>query len=82
MPLPAWQENEITPPALAVVWDGAGWGLEGEIWGGEFFEVTAENIKRVASMPSFRLPGAEKAIREPRRAALGLLYAIYGRLFI
>jgi len=71
-------ENEITPPALGVAWDGTGYGLDGTIWGGEFFLVTDKNIERVAHLRPFRLPGGEKAIKEPRRTALGLLYEIFG----
>ena len=71
-------ENEITPPALCVSWDGTGYGLDGTIWGGEFFLVTDRKIKRIAHLRPFRLPGGDQAVKEPRRAALGLLYEIFG----
>jgi hydrogenase maturation protein HypF len=71
-------ENEIAPPALGVSWDGTGYGLDGTIWGGEFFLVTDENIERIAHLRPFRLPGGDKAVKEPRRTALGLLYEISG----
>jgi hydrogenase maturation protein HypF len=71
-------ENEIAPPALGVSWDGTGYGLDGTIWGGEFFLVTDKDIERVAHFRPFRLPGGDKAVKEPRRAALGLLYEIFG----
>lgn len=71
-------DNELTPPALGVSWDGAGYGLDGTIWGGEFFSVTTEGVKRVASMRPFPLPGGDQAAREPRRAALGLLHEMFG----
>ena len=71
-------ENEIEPPALGVSWDGTGYGLDGTIWGGEFFLVTDESVERIAHLRPFRLPGGDKAVKEPRRAALGLLYEMFG----
>jgi hydrogenase maturation protein HypF len=71
-------ENEIAPPALGVSWDGTGYGTDGTIWGGEFFLVTDENVERIAHLRPFRLPGGDKAVKEPRRTALGLLHEISG----
>jgi hydrogenase maturation protein HypF len=71
-------ENEIAPPALGVSWDGAGYGLDGTIWGGEFFLVTDETVERIAHLRPFRLPGGDKAVKEPRRTAFGLLYELSG----
>jgi hydrogenase maturation protein HypF len=71
-------ENNVNAPALGVAWDGAGYGTDGTIWGGEFFHVTREDIRRVACLRPFPLPGGDAAAREPRRAALGLLYAWLG----
>lgn len=71
-------ENEIEPPALGVSWDGTGLGIDGTIWGGEFLSVDETGYERIAHLRTFRLPGGDKAIKEPRRAALGILYEIYG----
>jgi hydrogenase maturation protein HypF len=71
-------ENEIAPPALGVSWDGTGYGLDGTIWGGEFFLVTDESIERIAHLRPFRLPGGDQAVKEPRRTSLGLLYEMSG----
>jgi hydrogenase maturation protein HypF len=71
-------ENELEPPVLGVSWDGTGYGPDQTIWGGEFFLVTHESSERVAHLRPFPLPGGEKAIKEPRRTAVGLLYALLG----
>ena len=71
-------ENEIAPPALGVSWDGTGYGLDGTIWGGEFFLVTGKTVERIAHLRPFRLPGGDKAVKEPRRTAFGLLHELSG----
>ncbi|PSB59803.1 carbamoyltransferase HypF [Chroococcidiopsis cubana CCALA 043] len=76
-------ENDLigmhdSQPVLGVAWDGSGYGLDGTIWGGEFLLVTKTSFERVAHLHTFRLPGGEKAIKEPRRVAIGLLYEIFG----
>lgn len=71
-------ENDLDAPLLGVAWDGTGWGPDGSIWGGEFFRIEREGIRRVATFFPFSLPGGEAALREPRRSALGMLYAAMG----
>ena len=71
-------ENDLHGDYLGVGWDGTGFGLDGSIWGGEFFLVQGSNFERVAHLRPFRLPGGEKAIREGWRAAAGLLYETFG----
>lgn len=71
-------DNQLQGPVLSVTWDGSGYGLDNTLWGGEFLIVGAGTPQRVAHLLPFQLPGGEVAMREPRRAGLGVLYAIYG----
>lgn len=71
-------EHQLQSPVLAVVWDGTGYGTDGTIWGGEFLRINESSFERVAYFRTFFLPGGEKAVKEPRRAALGLLYELFG----
>jgi hydrogenase maturation protein HypF len=71
-------ENEIEPPLLGVAWDGTGYGTDGTIWGGEFFLAKEDSWYRAAHLRTFRLPGGDAAVKEPRRSALGLLHEIFG----
>jgi hydrogenase maturation protein HypF len=73
-------EHGLSGPVLAVTWDGTGHGGQDAhaIWGGEFLRVEGARWERVAHLREFSLPGGERAVREPRLAALGLLHEIFG----
>jgi hydrogenase maturation protein HypF len=74
-------DNGLDSPVLGVSWDGTGYGLDHTIWGGEFLRVTDSGFQRVAHLRTFRLPGGEHAVKEPRRTAIGLLYEMEGDRF-
>jgi hydrogenase maturation protein HypF len=75
-------ENELTGSCLGVSWDGTGYGLDHTIWGGEFLRMDDCGFRRLARLRLFPLPGGERAVKEPRRSALGLLFQLFGeRLF-
>lgn len=71
-------EHGLREPVLGVAWDGAGYGTDGTIWGGEWLVVNEAGWTRVGHLRPFALPGGEQAMREPYRVAVSLLYEIYG----
>ncbi len=62
-------EHHEEGPALALVFDGTGWGTDGTLWGGELLRCDLESFERLAWLEPVPLPGGEAAIREPWRAA-------------
>lgn len=80
-------ERGERPPLLVVACDGLGLAdpaaPEGQerLWGGELLwiegiEAGRLRWRRLAALRPFPLPGGERASREPRRCALGLLAAL------
>lgn len=67
-------EHQIDQQVLGFAFDGTGYGDDGSIWGGEVMIANHYQYERVATLVPFRLLGGEKAIKEPRRAALALLF--------
>ena len=71
-------ENHVQEPYLGVSWDGTGYGLDGAIWGGEFFRVEGNQYERIAHLRSFGLPGGDAAVREGWRSAASLVFEVGG----
>ncbi len=71
-------EKGLTKKVLGVAFDGTGYGDNGKLWGGEFLICNYKGYKRVAYIKYFKLLGGAKAIKEPKRVALSLLFDIYG----
>ncbi len=72
-------EHGLEGPVLGISWDGTGYGPDGTVWGGEMLQCERAGFVRVAHLRPFPLPGGDRAAREPRRSALGLLFAAYGQ---
>jgi len=68
-------ENDLLKKkkVLSVVWDGTGYGTDGQIWGGEFFEYNGNKYKRIGQWEYFPHILGDKMSKEPRISALCLV---------
>jgi hydrogenase maturation protein HypF len=62
-------EHRELAPALALIFDGTGYGTDGTLWGGELLRCDLASFERLAHLEPVPLPGGEAAIREPWRTA-------------
>jgi hydrogenase maturation protein HypF len=72
-------EHGLTGPVVGLALDGTGFGIDGEVWGGEVLVADLRGFVRAAHLPYVPLLGGEGAVKEPWRMALAWLYRIYGR---
>lgn len=66
-------EHGLTEPVIGVTLDGAGFGPDGAIWGGEFLVGDLCNYQRMAHFRYVGMPGGDQATREPWRMAAAFL---------
>ncbi len=74
-------EYSIPDSFFGIAMDGTGYGLDGNIWGGEAFKfkVTSEKLKvteRIGSLEEQILIGGDLAVKEPARMILAILAKI------
>jgi hydrogenase maturation protein HypF len=71
-------ENRLEGEVIGIVFDGAGYGEDGTVWGGEFLVGGYSGYRRVAHLRPMLLPGGDAAATEPYRMAVSLLYQLKG----
>ncbi len=71
-------ENKMTDPAIGIILDGTGYGLDQTIWGGEILVGNAQKIERFGWLEQHPMPGGTASIKEPWRMALSYLVRAFG----
>jgi hydrogenase maturation protein HypF len=69
-------EHFIYDIVIGVIFDGTGFGLDGAVWGGEFFIGNRHSFKRAGQLEYVNIQGGEQAIKEPWRCAASYVQAL------
>ncbi len=62
-------------PVIGLIFDGTGFGADGNIWGGEILVGSYQGYQRRFHLSEMPLPGGDFAIRNPYKIALAYLHA-------
>ncbi|MGD1104945.1 MAG: carbamoyltransferase HypF, partial [Terriglobia bacterium] len=74
-------ENHLDGRVIGFALDGTGYGLDGNVWGGEVLVCDYRGFERLAHLQYIPMPGGTAAIVEPRRMAISYLFQHFGRNF-
>ena len=74
-------EHKHPGPVIGLACDGAGYGADGAIWGGEFLLADRRGYRRLAHLAYVPLPGGDAAVRHPYRMAWSHLHHAYGDIW-
>jgi len=75
-------EHFLDKKVIGISFDGAGYGDDGNIWGGEFFVCDLNDYERISHFDYMPIPGGDKVSTEPWRMAVSYLYKVYGKEFL
>ena len=74
-------ENHLEGSVIGLALDGTGYGLDGNVWGGEVLVADYRDFQRLTHLDYVSMPGGAAAIVEPRRMAISYLFHHFGRDF-
>jgi hydrogenase maturation protein HypF len=67
-------DNKLEPPFVAITIDGAGYGTDGTVWGGEVLKVLPEGeFVRTARLEHIPLLGGDQAVRDIKRLRFAIV---------
>jgi len=69
-------EHGLNQEVVCITCDGAGYGLQGDTWGGEILHVKQEGFENIGGLVKNPMPGGDKAARQPMTALAGVLYPV------
>lgn len=69
-------EHSVSNRVIGIIYDGTGLGLDGNVWGAEFFVGSIKEFDRVGHMRYVNIQGGDSAIKEPWKIAVSYLYSL------
>ncbi|MBT9130163.1 MAG: Carbamoyltransferase HypF [candidate division WS2 bacterium] len=73
-------DNGLNEKVIGISFDGVGYGIDGNLWGGEFMIADFNGFERVAHLQYLPLPGGDISVKKPYRIALSYLHTLLGKL--
>ena len=74
-------EHGLDEKVIGIAFDGVGLGDDNKIWGGEFFVCDLADYERITHFDYVKMPGGDKATKNPWRMAVSYLHHYFGRDF-